>query len=86
MADRDRWGYWCRDWVWLEYREAVLPANIWIAIVVISLGVAITIWDVVALSSGHPGETVSAIIGSWAREYPVLAFAFGWLACHLLRG
>lgn len=44
------------------------------------------IWDIYVLAKGRPQDTISSTVQEWSREFQVLPFALGFLACHLLGG
>lgn len=41
------------------------------------------VWDIVAVACLKPESTISAILQSWSRIYPILPFLIGVLIGHL---
>lgn len=58
--------------------------RITISIAALVLLVAVWIFDVVAIFNGRGTETVSITIREWCGRWPVLPFAGGVLAGHIL--
>ena len=42
----------------------------------------ILIWDVWLYSDSHPGNSITQVIIKRSKEYPVIAFALGFLMGH----
>lgn len=63
-----------------------MPVQLILGISFIVVGAAIGIWDVYAVSSGRPNDTVSAVMQTWGRMAPWLPFLLGFLAGHLWWG
>lgn len=40
-------------------------------------------WDVLMVTTGHAGDTVSSILRQWSRQYPEVLLLVGYLICHL---
>lgn len=55
----------------------------WIAGGLLVTFLIVGLWDVAALYSGHADDSVSAVIGRWSQQFPVLPLAVGLIAGHL---
>lgn len=55
-----------------------------LALILIAAAAAAGVWDIVCYTDRAPQNTVSNLLGIWAGEYPILTFAAGILAGHLL--
>jgi hypothetical protein len=55
--------------------------NVTIALMVLAFFL-IALYDVIALLAGGTETTISAVIISWSKVYPILPFAFGVLMGH----
>ena len=55
-----------------------------IALALLALHLVVGAWDIYATFWLPPGSTVSWVLQGWCRHWPVLPFAMGVLAGHLL--
>lgn len=63
-----------------------IDAPMWIAIWLILNLFAIISYDTLCIWTGRYEDTVSAVIQSWCRQVPILAFIIGAVVFHLLAG
>lgn len=59
-----------------------MQSQLWLAVVVVSVLMVAFVFDFAALARGDPRSTVSAILGQWSRDFPVLPFFVGMLMGH----
>lgn len=52
-------------------------------VILVVLAAFLVIYDIVALWLGGWDATISVVLLTWARSYPILPFAFGVVCGHL---
>jgi len=60
-----------------------MHVNAYLGVGLIAVCAAIALWDLWAVSAGHPAETVSEVFKSFGARNLWLPFALGFVAGHL---
>jgi len=58
-------------------------ARIWLLVVLLGIHIAVAAWDIWAVASGRPDDTVSHTFLDWSTSYPIFAFVFGIVCGHV---
>lgn len=76
----------CREKHQLSEGCDIMPAitpQFSLALCLLTIMLVVGIWDIYAYAVSRPDATVSAIIGQWGHEFPMLSVAIGVLIGHL---
>jgi len=55
-------------------------------ILIVAVTVGLSVYDLLPALSEEPGDTISAVLRRWSREWPVLAYLWTMLGAHFFLG
>lgn len=60
-----------------------MPLKYAMAVILFACLFLVGVYDAYVLSRGWDDATVSSVVRIWSKDFPIVPFACGFLACHL---